>query len=211
MKFMIVDFPQSNFVSVKYWLQRNRQQFSLFSQQRNDPFDAILLPGVGSFDFAVEHMQQQGIDQFVRDSVDEGKLVMGICLGMQLMFSSSEEGEKSGLGLLSGKVKRLDTGLCKVPNIGWRAVTAQHNRNASWDSVLTSSNNRQFYFMHGYAAHFEDLETSFTTMADTLTGSCNGDFIAAFSYKNLVGFQFHPEKSYIAGDTILQQVIEAHA
>lgn len=211
MKFQIIDYPQSNAVSVQYWLHRNRQQAVLYSQNPDVAVDAFVLPGVGAYDRAMDFIARKGLAGRLREAVLQGKLVIGICLGMQLFFVRSEEGEAGGLGLMPGHVRRLLPGPRKVPNIGWRAVhKTEQDTGCGVNGPLSVLDGGQFYFMHGYAIYLDEIDPEIAAGANILSGDCNRAFVAAFRYQSIIGFQFHPEKSFVAGDVILQRVIEAH-
>ena len=208
MRFLLIDLPQSNHVSVKYWLSRNGCSVSIFSEAADhdlDSFDAVVIPGVGAFDFAMEHLVNYGIDALIADAIKSEKLIVGICLGMQLIFAGSDEGNLGGLDVFHSAVVRIPRGEAKVPNIGWRSVHCT----SPMDSVFGPFGGSKFYFMHGFAVAF-DKATEELLGADVLTTQCNMNLLAAFRKENIVGFQFHPEKSYLWGDRILNAVIAHH-
>ena len=208
MRFLLLDLPQSNVASVHYWLLRNGHQVEFYSKVSSDfsPFDALLIPGVGSFDIAYRFLQEHGGIKTINAFFQEGKLVIGICLGMQLMCLSSEEGSERGLGLVNGDVRLLKRGMMQVPNIGWRTVSTHLGGH---QSLFSSINNQKFYFMHSYALPY--AEYSRLDASSLLLSESNSQFIAAFAVNNLIGLQFHPEKSYKAGDELLSQIVGYYA
>ena len=160
--------------------------------------DHILLPGVGAFEDAVKKLRDSGLDQMVYEAVKTGKPLMGICLGMQMLFEKSfEYGEHQGLGLLKGQVIPM-AGLLpedlKVPHMGWNAlqITNPHSK------LLANTKEGDYvYFVHSYfAAGCEDSLAAQTEYGKLLTAAVEKD--------NVFGCQFHPEKSGEVGLDILR-------
>lgn len=154
-----------------------------------------MLPGVGSFAAARSWLTSTGIDAAVREAVDSGAFLLGICVGHQLLFDrSSELGETPGLGLLAGDVDRFE-GTLPVPQIGWNRVTA---RGPLFDGVESES----FYFVNSYAAR---------NAADEIArADYNGAFTAAVQRERVFGVQFHPEKSSAAGLRVLRNFVQCN-
>jgi glutamine amidotransferase len=164
-------------------------------------YERIILPGVGAFADAMEHLQERGMDQAVREYASSGRYLLGICLGMQLLFDSSEEfGLTKGLGLIEGRVVAFDSSRfhtpLKVPHMGWnRMFTAQHPLFEGLDEA------HYLYFVHSYHALCE-------TPSDTIGESHYGyRFTSAVAHENVMGIQPHPEKSHKNGLTILKNFI----
>jgi len=156
--------------------------------------DRILLPGVGAFAPAMDHLKQSGMLEALHEKVNSGTPILGVCVGAQLLMDNSEEdGIHEGLGLIHGKVKRFSHEL-KIPQIGWNSVTQQKN-NLLFKDV---SDEMHFYFVHSY--HFEPEKF------DHILGTTNYgyDFASVVCKDNLWGVQFHPEKSQNAGLQLLQ-------
>lgn len=164
---------------------------------------ALIIPGVGKFDNAMRQIEVMGL----RNTLDEAALdrkipILGICLGMQLMTRSSEEGQLPGLGwinadcrLISGNGSDL-----RVPHMGWNVANIQ-KPNPYFSGEI---HEHRFYFVHSYASHCDNP-------ADILTTTQYGDeFVSAFSAGNLVGVQFHPEKSHKFGANFLRCFATAH-
>ena len=164
--------------------------------------DAVVLPGVGAFRKAMEAVRAQGFDDLLHERVDAGVPVIGLCLGMQLLFDSSTElGGATGLGLLPGEVRALDTGGLKVPQIGWNRVEWRGS------SPLTEGLPplTPMYHVHSFAAHPERAE-------DVLgTAHYGNEFVTAVSHGNVYGVQFHPEKSGAHGLRLLENFASAVA
>jgi glutamine amidotransferase len=163
--------------------------------------DALVLPGVGNFGEAARRIESSGLAGPVRESVAEGVPLLGICLGMQLLFEwSEEEPEARGLGILAGGVRRLRTD-AKVPHIGWSEVTwAPGAATAPPDG---GPHARTYYFVHSYACAPD--------AADAVIGTAihGTEFVAAVGHGSVTGVQFHPEKSSDAGLGLLSRWLDA--
>jgi glutamine amidotransferase len=163
-------------------------------------FDAVLLPGVGNFGEAMRRIRAHRLDGTVREAADAGVPVLGICLGLQLLFDESEESPGvSGLGVLPGAVRRLRT-TRKLPHIGWSHVDwVPGTPLAPPDGVPAEST---YYFVHTYGCEPEDPAL--------VIGSADhgGRFCAAAGRGGVMGVQFHPEKSSAAGLGLLGRWLE---
>jgi len=155
--------------------------------------DGVILPGVGAFPKAMERVRELELDELVAERVEAGVPVLGICLGLQLLFDSTTElGGAEGLGLLPGPVGELDAPGLKVPHIGWAPVRWER------DSKLTEGIETEtpFYFVHTFAP--------VPTGDDLLGSAVYGErFACAAERGNVYGVQFHPEKSSAAGLRLL--------
>lgn len=152
--------------------------------------DGLVLPGVGAFAVAAASLRSAGLDDAVRAFAASDRPVLGVCLGFQLLFSESDEGSGgAGLGLIPGRVRRLDASRGKVPHIGWN-VLAMRRDSGLLDGVADQT---RAYFVHSYAAIPDDPQT---VIATTDHG---GEIVAAAELDNVAGTQFHPEKSGVAG------------
>ena len=167
--------------------------------------DKIILPGVGAFSDAIAKLRATGLDKVLIDEARKGKPVMGICLGMQMLFEKSfEYGEYDGLGLLKGNVVGMQGVLpeeLKIPHIGWNALHFKQNDCPLFRYI---KENDCVYFVHSYFA--EDCDES--VAATTEYGK---ELTAAVAYKNIYGCQFHPEKSGEVGLNILRAFCETEA
>lgn len=151
----------------------------------------ILLPGVGAFDSAMQRINESGLRAALdRKALQERIPIMGICLGMQLLTRSSEEGQLPGLGWVAAATRRFpnDMGL-KVPHMGWNIVTSAR-ASALTDGLAADS---RYYFVHSYYVKTDDPATSLQTTHYGIT------FAAVVEHGNLYGAQFHPEKSHKFG------------
>tara|TARA_B100001029_G_C15050201_1_gene450145 strand:+ start:120 stop:737 length:618 start_codon:yes stop_codon:yes gene_type:complete len=198
MKIGILNLPGSNIFSVKYWLKRNGFKSIILSEPGDlNLIELMILPGVGSFDTAMEFINSKKFNHPINQFIEKNKIIIGICCGMQILFNSSEEGVLSGLSVLKGHISRIPIGKDKVPNIGWRSIDCFINSNKKIFN---------FYFMHSYGLDLEknNLDPSINYIS---TVYCNTTLLASFQYNNIYGFQYHPEKSYDSGDKLLNNII----
>ena len=155
--------------------------------------DGVILPGVGAFPKAMEEIRARGLDELIAERREAGIPILGICLGLQLLFEATTElGGAEGLGLLAGAVGELDAGPLKVPHIGWSAVRWERESRLT-DGIESET---PFYFVHSFAP---------TPSGGELLGSVEygGRFCCAAQRDNVFGVQFHPEKSSAAGLRLL--------
>jgi imidazole glycerol-phosphate synthase subunit HisH len=159
----------------------------------------LVLPGVGAFPRAMENLTALGLGELLRERVAAGTPVLGICLGMQLAFDSSEElGGAAGLGIVAGSVRALQTGGLKLPHIGWNDVSFSQ---PSAPLLAELPSRCAFYHVHSYAAHPAERE-------DVLGTAEYGErFTTAVRHGSFYGVQFHPEKSSAAGLRMLQSFV----
>ena len=157
--------------------------------------DRVLLPGIGAFDHGMTKLADLGFDVALREFATTGKPFMGICLGMQLLLDSSEEGVMSGLGLIPGGSVRFDEAAgARIPHMGWSAIEPRHP-----DPLIAGAETgSRFYFVHSYRVVPE-------RDADVLATSRYGvEFASMVRSGNVMGAQFHPEKSHTFGMTVLR-------
>jgi imidazole glycerol-phosphate synthase subunit HisH len=158
---------------------------------------AIVLPGVGSGGAAMARITQQGLDDAIRQSTQEGKPFLGICLGMQLLADHHAEGEVDGLSLFAGEVRRIPHGP-KIPHMGWNQVMPQHSALAIFDGIQPDA---YFYFAHSYYVEPHDQHG---VAAVTDYGS---PFCSVIVTDRVWGTQFHPEKSGSVGLQLLKNFV----
>lgn len=201
----IVDYNMGNLASVK-------NAFSLLGEAvtvESDPeklgqYDKLILPGVGAYGDAMEHLRTRGMDEAVKAYALSGRYMLGICLGMQLLFDSSEEfGSNEGLGLIPGKVIPFDRSRfsheLKIPHMGWnRMFTAEHPLFEGMDQE------HYLYFVHSYHAQCQNEKN---VIGETEYGY---RFTSAVQNGNILGIQPHPEKSHKNGLAILKNFINLH-
>lgn len=169
--------------------------------------DAVILPGVGAFKHGMENLLKVGLKPIINNFIATGRPFLGICLGMQLLFDESDEfGYSEGLGLIKGKITKLEGGDekgLKLPHIGWTDV--QPNTGKNWNGTLLNNimSGTPYYFVHSYAAvPAEDSDI----LATAKYG--NNTFCCAIEKGNIFGTQFHPEKSGEMGLMILKNLID---
>ncbi|WP_265605963.1 imidazole glycerol phosphate synthase subunit HisH [Bacillus velezensis] len=197
----VIDYGMGNLFSVSKALERVGVPYVVSDRPEElEKADAFILPGVGSFSDAMDNLRSTKLDQFIHRMVDEGKSLLGICLGMRLIFEeSTENGSAKGLGLLAGKAVRLkdrdaEGNKLKVPHMGWNRLTFHQT-----SPLLSEAEEGFVYFVHSY--YIDGME--------------DGDLLASAEYgvrvpavvgkRNVFGAQFHPEKSGTAGMAILTQ------
>ncbi len=190
----IVDYGMGNLAS----LRRAFACLGQASEVTSDPeavaqADKLILPGVGAFGKAMENLQQAGLDQAVRQYAQTDRPLLGICLGLQLLCASGEEGGAlPGLALINATTKKLPPGE-KVPHVGWNRVSITRDQ----PLFKGISAGAYFYFVHSYYVQPED------TLLQSMTTCYGIKFCSAVSRGNLAGVQFHPEKSGAVGLQLL--------
>lgn len=192
----IVDYGMGNLRSVQSGIEHvGGRSFITDSPDQILSAEAVILPGVGAFGDAIKRLKDTGLGEAFCISVQQGKPCMGICLGLQLLFSESEEGGlHRGLDLIQGRVVRFTNNL-KVPHMGWNQLNI---RDPNVPILRGIPNGSYMYFVHSYYVKpVEDSVVSATTEYGI-------DFAAVVSKGNLFGTQFHPEKSQEFGLRILK-------
>jgi glutamine amidotransferase len=152
--------------------------------------DGVVLPGVGAFAVAAAALRERGLDSVIRAMVRDGRPVLGVCLGFQLFFEESDEGDGgTGLGILPGRVRRIDSSRGKVPHIGWNRLSMTRP-----SALLEGLDDGEYvYFVHSYAV------TPGERGDVAATADHGGELVAAVEHGAIHGTQFHPEKSGTAG------------
>jgi imidazole glycerol-phosphate synthase subunit HisH len=192
----ILDYGMGNLRSVEKALERVGAEAEITSDPaRAESADGVILPGVGAFPKAMDRVRAVGLDRLVTARVEAGRPVLGICLGMQLLFERSSELEGSdGIGLLPGQVGPISANGYKVPHIGWSPVRWER------ESALTEglAEEEPFYFVHSFVPRPAEA-------GDVLGTAAYGErFACAVERPPLYGAQFHPEKSSSAGLRMLR-------
>lgn len=169
--------------------------------------DKLVLPGVGAFADGMSGLRQRGLDRAIREYLDSGRPFMGICLGMQMLLSESEEfGLHTGLGVIPGRVVSIPrlAGV-KVPHVGWSRITPSDA--GPWEGTLLEGTppSSRFYFVHSFMAV---PEYGAARWADATY--CGVRVCAAIRQGSVTGFQFHPEKSGPLGLAILRKFVDSH-
>ena len=197
----IIDYDAGNLRSVEKALQYlGKETIVTRDPEQIRKAEKVILPGVGAFGDAMKKLQEYHLDTLIHEIADSGKPLLGICLGLQLLFEESEESPGvEGLGILEGKIRRIPEGEgLKVPHIGWNSLHLEHNgrlfRNIPENSYV--------YFVHSYYLEAKDPEI---VKASTEYGV---HIHASVEKNNLFACQFHPEKSSETGLQILKNFAE---
>jgi len=197
---VIIDYGMGNLESIKNMLKRVGSD-SVISHDILDieKADKLILPGVGAFDNAMKNINDIGLLSVINKKVIKDKTpILGICLGMQLMTKSSEEGKMQGLGWINAKTVKFkfnqDSQL-KIPHMGWNTLKIEKQSKIFGDMY---NQENKFYFVHSYHVICNDKE-------DVLTTTSYGyDFTSSIEKNNIIGVQFHPEKSHKFGMQLLK-------
>ena len=195
----IIDYGVGNLFSLKSSFEAiGEEVFVSGDKEELKKASGLILPGVGAFEDAAKKLRDSSLSDFVKEEAKSGKPLMGICLGMQLLFDKSYEyGEHEGLSLLKGQVVPMEGSLpreLKIPHIGWNALTFTTKDSPLFKNIKEGD---YVYFVHSfYAENCEDSLLATTEYGKTLT--------AAVCKDNVMGCQFHPEKSGAVGLDILR-------
>ena len=190
----LIKYRAGNIASVSNALDRLGVSYFLAeTPEELESADGVIFPGVGHAYSAMESLQETGIDKWL---INTKKPVLGICVGMQLLFESSSEGNTKGLGVIPGSLLKFESNTEKVPHMGWNTLSVRQNHPLLKDIEP----NEHLYFVHSYFA--PDNEFSVAS-CDYIT-----PFIAVVAKDNYFGVQFHPEKSGITGSKILQNFLD---
>jgi len=192
MKLVIIDYGAGNIKSIQFALMRLGIN-AILSNNINEIINAdkIIFPGVGEASSAMKMLQKSGLDQLIPKLKQP---VLGICLGMQLMCKSTEEGNTKGLGIFNAHVKRFSNSV-KVPQMGWNVIFNLKT------NLFKGIKNKEFmYLVHSFYAENSEQAIALTDYETT--------YASALQKDNFYGVQFHPEKSGIEGSRILQNFIE---
>lgn len=198
----IVDYNIGNLASVQNAILKVGESAKIESDPlKLKDYDKIILPGVGAFGDAMEHLQKSGMQEAILEFIKSGKFLLGICLGMQLLFQKSYEfGEHSGLGLLEGEIIHFEKAALKkgekIPHMGWNLVKKVKN------SALLEGLEDSFYL---YFVHSYYLGESKNAIGMSHYGI---DFVSIVQKENIFGIQPHPEKSHNVGLKILKNFVK---
>ena len=195
----IINYGVGNLLSIKNMFKK----IGVDSIIANSPLDIkncdkLILPGVGAFDTAMENYKNSGFEDIVNEKVLISKTpILGICLGMQMMCNSSEEGLMQGLSWIDARVLKFkfDKQQYKIPHMGWNVVTPVH-KNSLFKNIMMDE--IKYYHVHSYFVKLNDDRNKLATTQYEF------DFTSAFEKENIFGVQFHPEKSHKYGYELLK-------
>ena len=194
----IIDYGAGNLKSVQNMLEHLGVK-SIITSNASEIRESskIILPGVGKFDKAVEMLHAKKLFNLLIEEATRGKWILGICLGAQLLLERSEEGKCKGLGLIPGESQKFKAHeAIRVPHMGWNSVLASNR----YDWLFKGIPEPRFYFAHSY---FMTVEERYSLSSTTY----NQRFDSSICHKNVIGVQFHPEKSLKNGMQLLQNFI----
>lgn len=199
----IIDYGVGNLASIQNMLKKIGCE-SIISSNASEisAADKLILPGVGAFDTCARQLQLSGLLPVIEKKVMEEKTpVLGVCVGMQLLFERSEEGELAGLGWIKGTIVKFDqtklSGNQKVPHMGW-----SDTKLLKPSKLIEGMEEPRFYFVHSYHAQVKE---SIHALLSTHYGY---DFVSGVEKGNILGVQFHPEKSHVFGMKLLENFVK---
>jgi glutamine amidotransferase len=194
LKLAVIDYGMGNLRSVvKAWQAVGAEAYLIQKPEEAQSADALIFPGQGAIVDTMKRLAQTGLDQLIKDWIQQDRPFFGICLGFQALFEFSEEGNTQGLGIFEGSVKRFpqasNTQL-KVPHMGWNSVRFEDKSNLTQG---LQSGKDQFYFVHSY---YVEPKNQALQLFGTEYGA---PFCSGIRSGNCVAVQFHPEKSQVKG------------
>lgn len=195
---VIIDYEAGNIASVLNMIRKAGGD-AVVSGRREDVERAtkLVLPGVGSFDHGMTHLHAKQLPSLIKERAEAGVPLLGICLGMQLLGMQSEEGVQPGLGLIRAAFKKFSDHELRVPHVGWNTVKVV-KESPLLEKVAEEC---RYYFVHSYYAVCHDP-------VDVLsTTEYGAPFVSAYSRANVVGVQFHPEKSHRFGLQLMKRFL----
>ena len=200
MNIAIIDYKMSNMLSIKNALDAVDLKTQItFDRKTILEADGLVLPGVGSFPDAMQHLENLGLIDVINDFITSGKLFLGICLGFQLLFEKSEEFEEiKGLGIIEGGVEKFSSKFSlPVPHVGWNTIIKQklpkQNKTGTPSKIMLDDND-YYYFVHSYCVKPKNIEDIYA-----VTRYGQHEFCSSIKLDNVFGCQFHPEKSGARG------------
>ena len=200
-RFAVVDYGAGNLVSIDQALTRVGAVVTIAREPSGlQDADALIVPGVGAAAPAMERLAAAGLVDPIRDWIASGRPYLGICLGLQLLFDGSDEDGAVTLGVIAGRTTRLSDAPT-LPHIGWNQVE-RVREHPVFAGIAPSAD---FYFVHSYAGAPDGPDADATVLARTTHG---GTFVSAIARANVLGVQFHPERSGTDGLCLLANVVE---
>lgn len=203
-KIALIDYGMGNLRSVQRALEAAGADVTLVSDPKEaEGASALVFPGQGAIVDAMRQLEKTGFDVFIKNWIAEDKPFMGICLGLQLLFEHSEEGNTKGLGIFRGKVKRFpENPELKVPHMGWNTISINGNNAGALAGNLRSEG-ESFYFVHSYYVETPESEIIWSISDYGLK------FVSGIRRGNVFAVQFHPEKSQSKGIALYRNFLES--
>jgi glutamine amidotransferase len=196
----ILDYGLGNISSLNNAIRKIGFFPDFYSEKKNINYEIIFIPGVGSFGKASKLINKKNLINFIKNNYKNNCLIFGICIGMQLLCSDgNEDGVNKGINLIKGNVELITGKKIKLPIIGWQTVQFTNN----YLGLKKKYNNKKFYFLHSYAP--KNISNSNQL---TVTKYMNIKYVSSIFDKNIIGTQFHPEKSGEIGLEFLKDVIK---
>ncbi|MBL7156709.1 MAG: imidazole glycerol phosphate synthase subunit HisH [Candidatus Omnitrophica bacterium] len=203
MGIIVIDYGLGNLRSVYNALNFLKGKPKISESPKDvEKADKLVLPGVGAFGDAMTGLKKRGLIEPLRQFLDSGGVYLGICLGLQILFEESEEGNAKGLGIFKGKIKRFTEGSgIKVPHMGWNSIDQRPN--AKNQRLLEDiKDGSYFYFDHSYYADPDDKDIV------AATTSYGTNFTSMVCKDNIYAVQFHPERSQDLGLKLLENFVK---
>lgn len=203
----IVNFPFCNFHSLERYIRLRKKKYEVLDVNNNlEIEDILLIPGVGTFSEGMRYLKSSGVDDLIRNHAHKGGKIVGICLGMQLLLEGSDENpEEKGLSVIKGFCKKIPYSKdFSVPHIGWNSLSINKKSFKLIEEYVKDSNlsKYDYYFVHSFFANPFYKENIIANFEHP-----EGLFTAAIKKGQIIGFQFHPEKSGKAGYSLLDRVL----
>ena len=197
----IIDYGLGNYKAFENVLNDASKKFTYVKEEDDlSKINCAILPGVGSFDNAIKKFREQSYFTTLNNLVISSKLpILGVCVGMQIMTYSSDEGFETGLKWIEGSVKKFNN--VTVPHLGWNKINIINKNEIIFKNL---SNNSEFYFLHSYFVDVEDQYVKATT-------KYGKSFCSIFQKNHIYGVQFHPEKSHDNGKEIILNFCDKYA
>ena len=195
---VIFDYGSGNLRSAQRAFESTGESVLVTSDvKKAEGAKGIVIPGVGAFAACMSQLLNAGGEELIKNRVSKGDALIGICVGMQVLFNNStEKGSHQGLNIFSGTVDKLDSKI--LPQIGWNTLSVPNN-----SKIFKGIENDSFYFVHSYAAKSEEVG------AINTTASYGETFLAAVERENVCATQFHPEKSGKSGLRLIKNWVES--
>jgi imidazole glycerol-phosphate synthase subunit HisH len=196
---VIIDYGMGNLRSVEKAFEKAGARVTVSSKPADiRKAGKLVLPGVGAFSHAMKELKRRKLVKPILEKIEAGTPYLGLCLGLQLLFQSSEEGPERGLGVFKGRVKKFKHGL-KVPHMGWNSLAVEQKKCPIFKGITPKD---YFYFVHSFYAVPSDKNVAASATPYGM------DFCSAVWKNNVYATQFHPEKSQAAGQRIIKNFVD---